>query len=264
MAGEGVRNRGMGTAALCCRRLLLAGAAAAVATGTGRARAADAPWLVYCADDFPPYCWADAVRGAVGMDVDIIRALLDRLDVPYLIEPMAWSRAMAGLEQGRCDMLFGLLPTPERRREFCMVGSFRDGEIAFAVRDDSRLTYDRLEDLAGLTIGTALRNSYEPAFDKAAYFRRDPARTDELSLLKLVAGRVDMVVGDRFALEWKARQVGIADKVRLLPKPLTISPHYVGLPFDRTDKANRLQVALDAVLADGGIDAIIQRWRATG
>lgn len=262
MPDEEARGASIAGGVQCGRRALLAGAIGLAATLS--ARATEAPWLVYCADDFPPYCWANEAHAAVGMDADIIRALLDRLNVPYLIEPMAWSRAMAGLEQARCDMLFGLLPTPERRREFCMVGSFRDGEIAFAVRDDSRLTYDRLEDLAGLTIGTALRNSYEPAFDNAPYFRRDPARTDELSLLKLVAGRVDMVVGDRFALEWKARQLGVAGKVRLLPRPLAISPHYIGLPANRSEKANRLQVALDAVLADGGIDAIIQRWRATG
>lgn len=264
MPGPGAKRTKAGAVTICDRRRLLLAGAAMMVPGICTAGGAPGSWLVYCADDFPPYCWADRVRGAMGMDVDIIRALLDRVGDPYIIEPMAWSRALAGLEQARCDMLFGLLPTPERRKEFCMVGSFRDGEIAFAVRENSRLTYDRLEDLTGLTIGTALRNSYEPAFDNATHFRRDPARTDELSLLKLVAGRVDMVVGDRFALEWKARQIGIADKVRLLPRPLAISPHYVGLPFDRTDKANRLQAALDAVLADGGIDAIIQRWRATG
>lgn len=262
MPDEDARGVSIAGGGLCGRRTLLTGAIGLAAAFS--ARAADAPWLIYCADDFPPYCWANEAHGAVGMDADIIRMLLHRAGVPYVIEPMAWSRAMAGLEQGRCDALFGLLATPERRKEFCMVGSFRNGEIAFAVREDSKLTFDTLDDLAGLTVGTALRNQYDPAFDQATSFTRDPARSDELSLLKLAAGRVDMVVGDRFALEWRARQLGIPGKVRLLPKPLAVSPHYIGLPANRSDKANQLQAALDAVLAEGGIDAIIQRWRATG
>jgi ABC-type amino acid transport substrate-binding protein len=230
----------------------------------GTAHAAEPPWLVYCSNDFPPYCWADPVKGAVGMDVEIVRALLQRARAPYIIEQMAWSRAIVGLEQARCDLLFGMVATPERRRDYHLVGSFRDGEIAFAVRADSVLTFNTLDDLQGLTIGTALRNSYGSDFDRATHFSRDPARNDELSLLKLAAGRVDMVVGDRFALEWKARHLGVADQVRLLPKPLVVSPHYIGLPFNRSDKAARLEAALMALRVEGAIDAIVQRWRETG
>ncbi|WP_173012678.1 transporter substrate-binding domain-containing protein [Niveispirillum sp. SYP-B3756] len=242
---------------------MIAAAGFALAGG-GQTRAVTAPWIVFCTDDFPPYCWNMPGKGPAGLDVELVSAMLERAGPPYDIQQMAWSRAMVGLEQGRCDILFGLVPSEQRFRDFLMVGPFRDGEIAFAVRADNPITFQTLDDLAGLTVGTTLRNHYGAAFDNATHFTRDPARTDQLSLLKLVAGRVDLVVGDRLALAWKAKQEGISDKIRFLATPLSVSPHYIALPRDRGEKAQRLEAARQSMVADGSLDAIIQRWRLTG
>jgi polar amino acid transport system substrate-binding protein len=232
--------------------------------GVCPARSSEAPWEVFCTDDFPPYSWSMPGKGPVGLDVEIVSAMLGRTGAPYDIQQMAWGRAMAGLEQGRCDVLFGLVPSEQRFRDFLMVGPFRDGEIAFAVQRDSKITFETLADLKGLMVGTTLRNHYGADFDNATHFTRDPARTDQLSLLKLVAGRVDLVVGNRLALAWKAKQEGIANKIRFLPTPLSVSPHYLALPRDRVEKARRLEAARQSMIADGSLDAIIQRWRVTG
>ncbi len=246
------------------RRDLLIAALGMALTGGGPVRADEAPWIIFCADDFPPYCWNMPGKGPAGLDVELVSAMLERANAPHDIQQMAWGRAMAGLEQGRCDILFGLVPSEQRFRDFLMVGPFRDGEIAFAVRADSNITFQTLDDLAGLTVGTTQRNHYGAAFDNATQFARDPARNDQLSLLKLVAGRVDLVVGDRLALAWKAKQQGISDKIRFLPKPLSVSPHYMALPRDRGEKAARLEAARQSLIRDGGLDAIIARWRVTG
>lgn len=243
------------------RRFLATGMASLLSPAV---RAAEKPWLVYCGEDFPPYSWADAGRMPRGMDVEIVAAILDRLAVPYAIEQMTWSRALASLEQGVPDLLFELVPAADRFTRFHMVGPFRTGETVFAVRADSRLTFDSLDDLRGLIIGTGRRYSYLPEFDQATHFTRDPAPSDQLSLRKLVSGRVDMVVGDRFALSWKARREGLLDRIRFLPRPLATAGRYVALPLDRAAKADRLRSALAAMLADGSIDAIVARWRETG
>ena len=231
---------------------------------TGR----EAPWIVNCIDDFPPYCFSIPGQGSgrlpAGLDVEIITALLEQAGAPYRFQQMVWSRAMVQLEQRQCDLLFGLVPSEQRLRDFLMVGPFRDGEIAFAARADSSLTFNTLEDLTGLVIGTAQRNHYGAAFDTATHFTRDPARSDEFSLRKLAAGRIDLVVGDRLALAWKAKELGVLDKIRFLPKPLSVSPHYIALPLDRQDKAQRLEVARQTLMANGAIGAIMERWRVTG
>lgn len=253
-----------GVPQLLQRRDLLIAATGFALAGGCPVGAAEAPWIVFCIDDYPPYCWNMPGKGPVGLDVELVSAMLDRAGAPYDIQQMAWGRAMAGLEQGRCDILFGLVPTEQRFRDFLMVGPFRHGETAFAVRADSTITFQTLDDLAGLTVGTTQRYRYEPAFENATHFTRDPARTLGLSLLKLVAGRVDLVVGNRLALAWKAKQEGISDKIRFLPKPLSVLPHYMALPRDRGDKAARLEAARQSLIDDGGLDAIIGRWQVTG
>lgn len=246
------------------RRRLLAVAAAACCLPVHGVSAAEAPWLVYCGEDFPPYAWADGNRKPRGMDVDITVALLHRLNVPFRVEQMVWSRALVSLDQGVPDILFELVPTPERFEKYQMVGPLRDGQTVFAVRKDSALVFNSLDDLKGLTVGIGRRFSYLPEFDQATHFTRDPAPSDQLSLRKLVSGRVDMVVGDRLALAWKAKREGLLDAIRFLPKPLATVPRYIALPRDRVEKAERLRTALAALQADGTIDAIIRRWGETG
>ncbi|MFV3127661.1 substrate-binding periplasmic protein [Niveispirillum sp. KHB5.9] len=253
---------GGGFKQLTRRRLLAAGLLSPLMfPGPGRA---ETSWLVYCGEDFPPYSWADAGRKPRGMDVDITIAILTRLGVPFRIEQMVWSRALASLDQGVPDILFELVPTPERFEKYQMVGPLRDGQTVFAVRKGSALTFDSLDDLKGLTIGIGRRFSYMPEFDQATHFIRDPAPSDQLSLRKLVSGRVDMVVGDRLALAWKAKREGLSGAIRFLPKPLATVPRYIALPRDRVEKADRMRTALAALQADGSIDAIIRRWGETG
>lgn len=224
----------------------------------------ETPWIVNCVDDFPPYSFSIPGHGPAGLDVEIVTALLEQAGAPYRFQQMVWSRALAQLEQRQCDILFGLVETAQRMRDFLMVGPFRDGEIAFAARAHSSLTFNSLQDLTGLVIGTAQRNQYDPAFDTAPHFTREAARSDELSLRKLVAGRIDLVVGDRLALAWKAKELGLLDKIRFLPKPLTISPRFMAMPLDRQDKAQRLEAARQTLMANGAIGAIMERWRVTG
>lgn len=250
------------------RRRLLRGLMAAplVLSLPGLAQGGDgnAPWLVYCGSDFPPYSWANADEAPVGMDVDIVEAVLNRLGVSRTYHPMVWSRALASLDQGVPDLLFQLVPSPERMRRYRMVGPMRTGETIFAVRADSTLTFNDLNDLTGLVIGTGRSFHYLPDFDQAAHFTRDPAPSEQLSLRKLVNGRLDMVVGDRFALTWKARREGLLGAIRFLPKPLAVVPRYVAFPRDRADKADRFEQALMALITDGTIAGIIEYWLAMG
>jgi polar amino acid transport system substrate-binding protein len=230
-----------------------------------RSAAAQTPehWRVVCGEDFAPYVWTEGAR-IFGLDVEICEKVLSRLGVLADINPMPWPRAVATLEAGAADLLLQFVATEERFAQFIMVGPFRNGETVFAVRADSPLRFDRLEDLRGLTIGTSRGFSYNHAFDEATDFIREPAATARLSLRKLVSGRVDMVVGDHIALAWLARRENIFDRIRFLPRPLSTVPRYFGFPQDRAEKAARFEQALRELQVDGTIPALIDRWRETG
>lgn len=246
----------------------MAGMATLAAMGhpVARATAATAAaerWHVVCGEDFAPYVWAEAGQ-VFGLDVEICEKVLARLGVAPDITPMPWPRAVATLEAGAADLLLQFVATEERFGQFIMVGPFRNGETVFAVRADSTLRFDGLEDLRGLTIGTSRGFSYSQGFDEATDFIREPAATARLSLRKLVSGRVDMVVGDHIALAWLARRENIFERIRFLPRPLSTVPRYFGFPQDRAEKAARFEQALRELQVDGTIPALIDRWRETG
>lgn len=259
---------GFSTPPLLSRRCLLAGMAALLAPSCPAANSSVAPqnkerWRIVCGEDFAPYVWTEGGR-IFGLDVEICEKVLSRLGVEPDINPMPWPRAVATLEAGAADLLLQFVATEERFGQFIMVGPFRNGETVFAVRADSTLRFDRLEDLRGLTIGTSRGFSYSKSFDAATHFTREPAATARLSLRKLVSGRVDMVVGDHIALAWLARRENVFERIRFLPRPLSTVPRYFGFPQDRAEKAARFEQGLRELQANGTIPAMIDRWRETG
>lgn len=258
--GQG-RAGGRGTGAFT-RRAVLAGLGSALVVSPSPAAKPEA-WSVYCDENFPPYSFFDRGR-YTGMDTEIVDAVLSRIGVEAHRFPVPWSRAIASLEGGVADMAYQLVGRPDRFERFAMVGPLRTGLTVFAGLPDGPGDIRSLEDLAGLTVGTVKGFSYMPEFDNATHFTRDPAASAELSLRKLVGRRVDLVIGDRLALGWLARQEGLEGLIRFLPTPVREVPRYAAFPKDRADKAERFRRGLGELRADGTVDAIISRWQALG
>jgi polar amino acid transport system substrate-binding protein len=131
----------------------------------------------------------------------------------------------------------------------------------FAAPTDSTVTFDKLEDFKGKTIGLVQGFSYTKEFNDAGYLNKDVSATNNETLVrKLAAKRYDVIIGDFNTLNFLAARDHLMEQIRFLPKVYQEVPRYIAFPKQRADKAERFRVALEALKARGEIDAILKRW----
>lgn len=219
-------------------------------------------WLVAADNAFPPYSFLDpATQRPAGLDTDIVSAALQAINQPYDLELYPWERVKKMLDTRMVDMAYQFVGTPERMAQYRLVGPIRFGITVFMTRSDMDIGYNELTDLNGYTIGTVHGFAYTDAFDKAGFLRKDAGATSPAQLLqKLMVKRVDLIVGDKTQLLYLARQQGVADRVKILPKPLAEVARYVGFARSNADKADRFAQGLEKLRRDGTLEKIISSW----
>lgn len=219
-------------------------------------------WTVVSEEKFPPYNTTENGK-RVGLDVDIVDAVLKRIGVEPEHRGVPWNRVVHELDQNQVDIGFQFIGRADRFEAYNLVGPHRSGLTVFAVPADSPLTFATLEDLRGKTVGVVQGFSYTAEFDAADYIRKDAAIDNTLNIRKLVNGRLDAVIGDLHTLSYLAKAEGAAGKIKFLPKALSEVPRYIAFPKARKDKADRFAKGLEELKADGTIDAILSRWQGS-
>ncbi|HYE01503.1 MAG TPA: transporter substrate-binding domain-containing protein [Alphaproteobacteria bacterium] len=253
------RADGSGAVRLGRRRMCRLLALLPLALAAAPAWAQGESWVVLSDIDFPPYNFTAEGR-RTGLDTEIVEAVLARIGVTPQHRPLPWRRVQESMEAGEGDMAFQFVGRPDRFERFNVVGPIRQGVTVFAVRADSDIRYERLEDLTGLRIGTSAGFTYTQAFDSAAFLTKEEAPHTEANLRKLAHGRVDAVIGDLTTIAWLLGQLDLRDRIKILPRPHAEVPRYVLFPKSRTDRADRFAAALQALKDDGTLERIAARW----
>ncbi|MGC9435725.1 MAG: transporter substrate-binding domain-containing protein [Methanomicrobiales archaeon] len=72
--------------------------------------------LVGCDDNYPPYEFVDENGEPTGFNVDLIREVAHRRGLDIRITARPWNEIRTALEEGRIDVLSGMVYSPERDR----------------------------------------------------------------------------------------------------------------------------------------------------
>lgn len=217
-------------------------------------------WLIACDENFPPYNYAENGR-VIGLDAEIVAAIVRQAGAEPRIEPHPWNRVQQMLERGEVDAAFQFVGRADRFDRYFMIGPHRTGSTVFVARRGQTVAYRELEDLHGLRIGVIQGYTYGAAFDESAFLIKDAAAGNYRQLVRmLAAGRVDLVIGDRETLTYFARLENLREQITVLPKPFAKVPRYIAVPRSKPAIADRMEKALAALRRNGGLAAILARW----
>ena len=182
-----------------------------------------------------PNRWLDSADKPVGIDVDILAELMQRLGLHYqLVLTSSALRALDSCQQPHpsVDMYLTLSYRPEREAWLLYPSqshiSFRWN--FFALQEAlPRLHFERYEDLKGLRIGVTKAFAYTAEFWRAVEqvpLRIDSMVKNELQLDKLLKGRIDLVPLNTSLTLYQLQKQGLQERVGFLPKPLADKPYY--------------------------------------
>ncbi|WP_396923087.1 ABC transporter permease subunit [Mycolicibacterium sp.] len=210
---------------------------------------------------YSPFSYHDPATGKlVGYDVDVAKAVGEKLGVPVEFVETPWDSIFAALEAKRFDIVANEVTiTPERQGKYDLSQPYSVGEGVIVTRadDDSIKT---LDDVKGKTAAeNATSNWSEIARKAGADVEAVEGFTQAITLLN--QGRVDVVINDSIAVYAYLAETG--------DKSIKISGT-VGEKSEQGFAARKnsgllpeLNGALDELRADGTLAEISQRYLKT-
>jgi cystine transport system substrate-binding protein len=146
---------------------------------------------------YRPFSYHENGSGALtGYDVEVVKAVADRLGLEVRFEETQWDAIFAGLEAGRFDVIANQVSiNPERKAEYDFSEPYTvsRGVVVTLDGDDS---ISAVADLEGKTTAQSLTsNWYQLAQDNGANVEAVEGWAQAVTLLK--QGRVDATVNDQ-------------------------------------------------------------------
>ena len=100
--------------------------------------------------DYPPYEYVDERGIFQGFNVDITRAVCEKMGIFVGLKPMAWRQARGALEAGELDVLMGMYESPERQERVSFSIPYNMASYAVFVPRGSAI--GSLDDLWGMRV----------------------------------------------------------------------------------------------------------------
>lgn len=197
------------------------------------ALAARAEPLRIVTEAWAPYVYEENGQ-PTGLDYEIAREVLRRLDVQVQWQFMPWKRCLLEFEQGKADAILDIFHLAEREAQMLFIEEpLSDVQFVLFFARNRPYPYNKLEDLRDLVVGTSPGYWYNDAqFRNSRLFSREEAPSHEANFGKLLRNRVDLVVNDRRAGLYLANRLGIGQQVGYNPIPVGSDRLYLALRRD--------------------------------
>jgi cystine transport system substrate-binding protein len=149
---------------------------------------------------YAPFTYHDAAGKLTGYDVEVTRAVAEKLGVKVDFKETQWDAMLAGLKAGRFDIVANQvsLTTPERQATFDKSADYSySGPMALTRQDDQRIK--TLADVKGLSSAQSLSSNYGEMAEKAGA-KIVPVDGMAQALALVQQGRADFTFNDSLAL----------------------------------------------------------------
>lgn len=179
-------------------------------------------------DDFPPYSYVDNAGNIAGIDVDIVRELAARTDLPLQLKLVPFKRILLSLKEGKAFAGLSLFRTTEREQFGLFTHPVHYSTYRIITRHNSLLDYKTVKDLSGIRVGVQAGFVISDDFDRAVKEGKIQ-RIDLFSYVdsfnRLSKGGIEAFVGNdavvKFKLLNEPQEKLRIDQVRFSETPLT-------------------------------------------
>lgn len=211
---------------------------------------------------WPPFSGKDLPNK--GFSNDLTKTALERLGHSVKVEVMPWARALEMTKRGTFDILPSVWYSKERANTLIYTDPIAKNKIVFIKEKGDPFTYESLGSLEGKTVGIVQGYDYGEKFLNADSFERDSANDIVTNVRKMLAGRVDLTLGDelvsRYAINEKLP--GKADQVAFTDGALSSKDLHVTVSRKSGDAESLVEnfnAEVEKMRSDGTYDEILER-----
>jgi polar amino acid transport system substrate-binding protein len=210
--------------------------------------------------DYPPFEFVDDAGEFAGFDVEIMKALGEKLGVEIEIVDMPFDSLIAAVQEGKIDMSVAAFNYSEERDEVVdFTIAYYNAEDGFLVSSDFADTISAPEDIAKYTVGAGTGTTQDgwiqenlvdtgilPADKFFKYDRIDQAALDVKS------GRIDVLMAEAAVIQSFEKEMG-GLKVAYVGQ-MSSGPVNMVIPNGDTELAEKLNTAIQELIDSGFIE----------
>lgn len=226
--------------------------------------------------EYPPYLWRDPQnpQQLIGANADLLKHLGKELGLVIdVIHTGPWSRAQDEVRTGRVDLMAGAFLTLPRleHMDYVHPAFFFTPSVAW-VRKGEAFPYGSWIDLQGRTGDTLAGSSFGQQFDAfaEANLTLEEASSLTQAFQKLLLGRTDYVLYERYPGLALAETLGMDDDLDVLEPPISSEGLYVTLshnsacnePWLRGQLARKMTELVAAGLPEQLLQRNLELWKA--
>ena len=212
---------------------------------------------------FPPYEFYENEK-AVGIDIDIMQAICDKLGYKMQVDDMEFGSIIIAVQTGKADVgAGGLTITEERKQSVNFTDSYATGIQAVIVTEDSAIA--SVDDLYAddVVIGVQQDTTGDiyasDTVENGGYGKDNVVRykTGADAVQALKTGKVDAVIIDN---EPAKNFVKANEGLSILNGDWVKENYAIAIAKDNTELLEKVNGALKELIADGTVKAIIDKY----
>ena len=243
------RNRRFTPIACMVRTALAAGALLGAASSMATENVCERV-VVTGNPDYPPIIWApeQGEQALTGVAVEMLQSALAASNIKVEVLNMgSRAKALEAVESGQVDIMAGLFMSRERLASMDYVyPAIMDVPSVFFVRRGAAFAYTGWQDLRGKRGAAQEGSRFGLSFDTYAKdnLALEREATGEAALRKLLAGKLDYVVLERYQGLALAQQMGVDEQLDTLEGSFINAPLYFGISHNSVCNSPDLRAAL--------------------
>lgn len=172
---------------------------------------------IICGDDyFPPYSFTKDGK-TVGIDSDLVRHVMKKVNIDVEIKLLPWKRLLLDLRDGQCDFAFSLFKTHNRQMYSKYLAPVHMTNVAILVNKSSTFILKSLHDLFDRELLVPFGFSISDDFDlarKANQISVSEVRDTDIAIKQLYHGRADGYINNSEVLQYYILNSELPEKVK--------------------------------------------------
>ena len=217
---------------------------------------------------YPPYEIYQPNKTLTGFHIELINAVASDLGIAVEFKSLPWKRSVHMIENGQADAITYFGKTVEREK----FAIFKDGNVISHVNNSLFTKKENctqvacgsgLSPFSGYTLGKIHGYSYGDLISENHWNKIDDRAKSEVHLIrKLLAGRIDIAIGEKQRIIYLAREEGILEQLFFIEPELQSIPQYLAFSKKSPNHhwAERFSKAMQAFIKTKTYQNIKQKY----
>lgn len=213
--------------------------------------------------EFPPYGYLGEDGEYTGFDIDMAKALCERLGWELKLVPVNWDSKDMELESGTIDCIWNGFTINGREGQYEWTDAYMDNSQVFVVRADGGIA--DFAGLAGKIVAVQSDSSAETALEKeenaqllASFAEIEKVGDYNTAFMELESGAVDAVAMDIGVARFQ--MAGREESFSILEQALVAEQYGIGFLLGNTALRDEVQAELLKMVGDGTFAKLSNDW----